>query len=307
MKYDREEAYLREKLTDGLHPADVDLWPAVAEHLPDARPARHWRRLCICLAAPLLIAAGVLAGTAEFTNLRENPRPSFAPEANTGYAITYERQYFTLDGDLMAGLVANHNGETAADGTKPASGSMSGSLHPSEKDMRNVYAKAARGYGSWDEMTAATGLPLVQNAVLDAGETDDGSAIALFTDDLPQIPVGTDGRVFMVLPEEYPAGFIPIGRGETPEKLIDSHIIMVSHNRIGCTEKADQAHKSSLDPLLPAFVSVHTDPFHQHICLSNHLHIDLRTDFFHKTYQFQTTDHTSFFAVLGKMINFDGF
>ena len=36
MKYDREEAYLREKLTDGLHPADVDLWPAVAEHLPDA-------------------------------------------------------------------------------------------------------------------------------------------------------------------------------------------------------------------------------------------------------------------------------
>ena len=38
MKYDREEAYLREKLTDGLHPADVDLWPAVAEHLPDAPP-----------------------------------------------------------------------------------------------------------------------------------------------------------------------------------------------------------------------------------------------------------------------------
>ena len=66
MKYDREEAYLREKLTDGLHPADVDLWPAVAEHLPDARPARHWRRLCICLAAPLLIAAGVLAGTCRY-------------------------------------------------------------------------------------------------------------------------------------------------------------------------------------------------------------------------------------------------
>ena len=60
MKYDREEAYLREKLTDGLHPADVDLWPAVAEHLPDARPARHWRRLCICLAAPLLSAADLL-------------------------------------------------------------------------------------------------------------------------------------------------------------------------------------------------------------------------------------------------------
>ena len=187
MKYDREEAYLHEKLTGGLHPAGVDLWPAVAEHLPDAPPARHPRwKLAICLAAPLLIAAGVLAGTAEFTNLRENPRPSFAPEANTGYAITYERQYFALDSDLMAGMVANHNGEIAADGTKPASGSMSGSLHPSEKDMRSVYAKAARGYDSWGEMTAAMGLPLVQNAVLDAGETDDGSAIALYTDDSPQ-------------------------------------------------------------------------------------------------------------------------
>ena len=61
MKYDREEAYLREKLPDGLHPADVDLWPAVAEHLPDARPARHWRRLSIILAAPLLLAARKLA------------------------------------------------------------------------------------------------------------------------------------------------------------------------------------------------------------------------------------------------------
>ena len=61
MKYDREEAYLHEKLTGGLHPADVDLWPTVAEHLPDAPPARHPRwKLAICLAAPLLIAAGVI-------------------------------------------------------------------------------------------------------------------------------------------------------------------------------------------------------------------------------------------------------
>lgn len=219
MKYDRDEAYLREKLTDGLHPADVDLWPSVAEALPGARPARHWRRFVICLAAPLLIAAGVLAGTAEFTNLRENPRPSFAPEANTGYAITYERHYFTLDSDFLTGMIANHNGETAADGTKPASGSTSGRLHPSKEDAQNVYTKAARGYDSWGEMTAATGLPLVQNAVLDAGEMDDGSAVALYTDDLPEIPVGTDGRVFMVLPQRYPAGCIPIGRGETPGKL----------------------------------------------------------------------------------------
>ena len=123
MKYDREEAYLHEKLTGGLHPAGVDLWPAVAEHLPDAPPARHPRwQLAICLAAPLLIAAGVLAGTAEFTNLRENPRPSFAPEANTGYAIKYERQYFALDEDLLAGMVANHNGEMSDDGWLPMNG-----------------------------------------------------------------------------------------------------------------------------------------------------------------------------------------
>ena len=83
MTNDRDEEFLRTKLTDGLHPAEVDLWPAVAEALPNARPAWPWRRIALCLAAPLLIAAGVLAGTAEFTNLRENPRPSFAPEANT--------------------------------------------------------------------------------------------------------------------------------------------------------------------------------------------------------------------------------
>ena len=44
MKYDREEAYLHEKLTGGLHPAGVDLWPAVAEHLPAHGPrAGSWQ------------------------------------------------------------------------------------------------------------------------------------------------------------------------------------------------------------------------------------------------------------------------
>ena len=172
MKYDREEAYLHEKLTGGLHPAGVDLWPAVAEHLPDAPPARHPRwKLAICLAAPLLIAAGVLAGTAEFTNLRENPRPSFAPEANTGYAITYERQYFALDEDLLAGMVANHNGEMSDDGWLPMNAKINGQLHPTDADYAVWYARAARGYDSWVEMTAATGLPLAQNTLLDEGDT----------------------------------------------------------------------------------------------------------------------------------------
>lgn len=39
MTNDRDEEFLRTKLTDGLHPAEVDLWPAVAEALPNARPA----------------------------------------------------------------------------------------------------------------------------------------------------------------------------------------------------------------------------------------------------------------------------
>ena len=139
MKYDREEAYLHEKLTDGLHPAGVDLWPAVAEHLPDAPPARHPRwKLAICLATPLLIAAGVLAGTAEFTNLRENPRPSFAPEANTGYAITYERQYFALDEDLLAGMVANHNGEMSDDGWLPMNANINGQSAPHRRGLRRL-------------------------------------------------------------------------------------------------------------------------------------------------------------------------
>ena len=58
MTFDRDEQFLHEKLSADLHPAPVDLWPAVAENLP-AKP--HRRHLWLCLAAPLLIAAGVAA------------------------------------------------------------------------------------------------------------------------------------------------------------------------------------------------------------------------------------------------------
>ena len=74
-----------------------------------ARPAPRRRfGWVICLAAPLLIAAGVAATGAQFTDLRTNPRPSFAPDATAGYAISYERQYYTLPADLWAGMQANH-------------------------------------------------------------------------------------------------------------------------------------------------------------------------------------------------------
>ena len=53
-----------------------------------ARPAPR-RRLgwVLCLAAPLLIAAGVLARV-EFTNLHETPHPSYAPDAVGGGVST---------------------------------------------------------------------------------------------------------------------------------------------------------------------------------------------------------------------------
>ena len=40
----------------------------------------------ICLAAPLLLAAGVLARV-KFTNLHNTPHPSYAPDAVGGYAL----------------------------------------------------------------------------------------------------------------------------------------------------------------------------------------------------------------------------
>ena len=52
MTFDRDEQFLHEKLSADLHPAPVDLWPAVAENLP-AKP--HRRHLWLWLAAPLLI------------------------------------------------------------------------------------------------------------------------------------------------------------------------------------------------------------------------------------------------------------
>ena len=163
MTFDRDEQFLHEKLSADLHPAPVDLWPAVAENLP-AKP--HRRHLWLCLAAPLLIAAGVAATGAQFTDLRTNPRPSFAPDATAGYAISYERQYYTLPADLWAGMQANHDLETAEDGTLPMSGHFDGYLYLTGSDGRTTYSNASRGYESWSAMAEATGLPLPENPVL---------------------------------------------------------------------------------------------------------------------------------------------
>lgn len=206
MTFDRDEQFLHDKLSAELHPAPVDLWPAVAENLP-AKP--HRRHVWLCLATPLLIAAGVAATGAQFTDPRTNPRPSFAPDATAGYVISYERQYYTLPDDLWAGMQANHDLEAAGDGTRPALGIMFGRIYPTGSDKRNIYSKAARGYETWSAMAEATSLPLAENRVLDAGELE--PAVQLFTRVTADNGYWEESSLAQV-------GFIPVGK-ETPEKL----------------------------------------------------------------------------------------
>ena len=83
MTPDRDETLLRRALQEGLHPAEIDLWPAVAQALPagEKRQKRRTRalRLAVCIGAPLLLAAGALLGRVQFTNLRTNPPPQLCP------------------------------------------------------------------------------------------------------------------------------------------------------------------------------------------------------------------------------------
>lgn len=164
MTPDRDETLLRQALQEGLHPAETDLWPAVAEALPagEKRQKRRTRalRLAVCIGAPLLLAAGALLGRVQFTNLRTNPRPSFAPENNTGYAIQYDQTAYQLPDKLMDSVMAHYNGRTDADGVPPMETYLSGrDLPPS--------GPGGHGYSSWADLTEATGLPLLQNDLLD--------------------------------------------------------------------------------------------------------------------------------------------
>lgn len=187
MTFDRDEQYLHDVLQAGLPTAEADLWPAVAEALPagQARQRRRTRalRLAICLGAPLLLAAGALLGRAEFTNLREDPHPSFAPENNTGYAIRYDLTAYALPEKLMASLNAHYNGQTDADGLPPMHTSLSG------RNLPPASGPGGRGYSTWAELTADTALPLLQSDLLDSGEPLDAS-FSLWPDisDAPPLP-----------------------------------------------------------------------------------------------------------------------
>lgn len=171
MTPDRDETLLRRALQEGLHPAETDLWPAVAEALPvgEKRQKRRARalRLAVCIGAPLLLAAGALLGRVQFTNLRTNPRPSFAPENNTGYAIQYDQTVYALPDELMDSVMAHYNGKRDADGVPPMDIDTSG---------YNVFPRGGaggRGYDSWADLTEATGLPLLQNDLLDSATPAD--------------------------------------------------------------------------------------------------------------------------------------
>ena len=138
------------------------------------------------------------------------PAPSFAPEANTGYAITYERQYFTLDSDLLAGLTANHNGEVSADGWLPMHCGINGFLHLPDEDEMNRYSRAVRGFDSWGELTAATDLPLAQNALLDT-EANNFAAVSLYPSGMIEIPEEYDGRPTRRKRRNTRPGLSPLG------------------------------------------------------------------------------------------------
>lgn len=186
MTPDRDETLLRQTLLEGLHPTETDLWPAVAEALPagEKRQKRRTRalRLAICIGAPLLLAAGALLGRVQFTNLRTNPRPSFAPDKNTGYAIQYDQTAYALPGKLMDSLLAHYNGQTDADGVPPMHISTSG------YNVFHSRGPGGRGYDSWADLTEATSLPLLQSDLLDSATP--GEAL----------------RWISALPEPAPAG-----------------------------------------------------------------------------------------------------
>lgn len=224
MTPDRDETLLRQALQEGLHPAETDLWPAVAEALPagEKRQRRRARalRLAICIGAPLLLAAGALLGRVQFTNLRANPRPSFAPDKNTGYAIQYDQTAYALPDKLMDSLMAHYNGQPDADGVPPMHISTSG------YNTLACGGPGGRGYDSWADLTEATGLPLLQSDLLDSATP--GDAIR-WSSALPEpAPAGSEDwteQDFIIyynrlqLSRALPAGFTVIWSGTSDYQM----------------------------------------------------------------------------------------
>lgn len=161
--------------------AQVHCPAAAAQAAAAPRPRRRpLRRLAVCLAAPLLLAAGVLASGADFTNLRDAPRPSFAPDATTGYAVSLPYRTFPADtlgqalqDDLQA--VAEDRWEVREDDYADTLGIGGYTLlfdHGYSMDRydngngSSCYGNA-RPFDQWQDVTDYTGLPLLRNTLLE--------------------------------------------------------------------------------------------------------------------------------------------
>lgn len=152
---------------------------AEAAAAPAPRRRLGW---VICLAAPLLIAAGVLARV-EFTNLHDTPHPSYAPDAVGGYALHYTLTTHPLDtlGETVQTLAAEERYPTFRAGTERYSFSQIGMhlcntdllIHyPNGIEKAEVIADAADGLADAAELT---GLPLLRNDFVDG--LPDGAAL----------------------------------------------------------------------------------------------------------------------------------
>ncbi len=86
MTNDRDEEFLRTKLTDGLHPAEVDLSARRGRgsaQRPPGMALAAYRPLPGCAAVDCSRSTGRHSRIYEPAG---NPRPLLAPEANAGYA-----------------------------------------------------------------------------------------------------------------------------------------------------------------------------------------------------------------------------
>lgn len=134
------------------------------------RPRRRpgWR-LAVCLAAPLLLAAGVLASETTFTNLREEPRPSFAPQANTGYAVSLPYRTFpadTLGEELRGDWLDLQKGYWDRN---PNEYGLTISHYPLLFDY-SYQKRGSRFFEQWRDLLTYTGLPLLRNELLESME-----------------------------------------------------------------------------------------------------------------------------------------
>lgn len=153
---------------------------AVAAH-PAPRRRFGW---VICLAAPLLLAAGVLARV-EFTNLHNAPHPSYAPDAVGGYALHYTLTTHPLDtlGEAVQTLAAEERQPAFQRMRTPDHYSFSQMVmtlgnsdllihYPNDIEKAEVFTDAA---DSLQDAAELTNLPLLRNDLVD--DLPDGAAL----------------------------------------------------------------------------------------------------------------------------------